>query len=257
MDPSIPLFSIITVCLNEPQLERTCESIVNQTFQGFEWIVIDGGSNDTTLEIFDKYKSRINYFVSEPDGGIYFGMNHGIKKSQGAWIQFLNAGDCFSQNTVLESVSKFIVEYSKYVDVIYGNYVISDGQYFRIMQTPEITNKDSLFNKMTHHETCFFKKILFEKYGPYDTSYRILADWAFALTLCAKHQCKFCKIDLPILLYDQYGASSMNKEIVFRELEDIRSCFFTPEEILTRKRKQALQVCKLLREKIRLLLGKT
>ena len=63
--------TIITICYNEPNLEQTCESIVNQTWQDFEWIVIDGGSNKETLDVFEKYKHRIDKFVSEPDNGIY------------------------------------------------------------------------------------------------------------------------------------------------------------------------------------------
>lgn len=100
-----PTLSIITVCLNEPLLQRTCESIVNQTFQNFEWIVIDGGSNEATLNIFERYKYRINYFVSESDGGIYFGMNKGIQQAHGTWLNFMNAGDLFINYNILNIIN--------------------------------------------------------------------------------------------------------------------------------------------------------
>ena len=91
--------SIITVCYNEPNLEKTCESIINQTMQDFEWVVIDGGSNEETQNIWNKYKHRINTFVSEPDNGIYDAYNKGVKLATGDYIIFMNAGDCFYENS--------------------------------------------------------------------------------------------------------------------------------------------------------------
>ena len=85
--------SIITVCYNEPNLEKTCKSIIEQTYQDFEWIVVDGGSNEQTQNIWNKYKNRINYFISEKDSGVYNAMNKGIKQSNGEYLLFLNAGD--------------------------------------------------------------------------------------------------------------------------------------------------------------------
>ena len=98
--------SIITICYNEPDLEKTCRSIVNQTWQDFEWIVIDGGSNEETLAIFDKYKYRIDKFVSEPDNGIYNACNKGIKLAESEYVQLLNAGDSYYDTKVLEDVFK-------------------------------------------------------------------------------------------------------------------------------------------------------
>ena len=94
--------SIITICYNEPNIEKTCESIINQTWQDFEWIVIDGGSTDGTLEILNKYKTRINKLISEPDKGIYNALNKGIKFAKGEWLNFMNGGDRFCDNLVLE-----------------------------------------------------------------------------------------------------------------------------------------------------------
>ncbi|MDR0678536.1 MAG: glycosyltransferase, partial [Holosporaceae bacterium] len=83
------LLSVITICYNQPDIEETCESIVAQTFQDFEWIVIDGGSTDGTLKKLRKYKNRINVFVSEKDEGRYHAMNKGIRYAKGKYLNFL------------------------------------------------------------------------------------------------------------------------------------------------------------------------
>ena len=90
--------SIITICYNEPNLEETCKSIVNQTWQDFEWIVVDGGSNEETQKIWDKYKYRIDKFISEPDNGRYNAMNKGIAQAHGEFLNFMNSGDFFYNN---------------------------------------------------------------------------------------------------------------------------------------------------------------
>lgn len=250
MNKNTPLISVVTVCLNEPYLERTCESIVNQTFQDFEWIVIDGGSNEATLAIFEKYKSRMDYFVSESDGGIYFGMNKGIQQANGKWVNFLNAGDCFAQNSVLSAVSGHIHDGMTGSTVLYGDYIITDGQDYNIMKNPETIDKECLFYTMPHHETCFFKKQVFESYGHYNTAYSLCADWDFTLNLLTRHQCAFYKIDVPILVYSQDGRSAANKSKIFEELSKIRSMYFSQEEILMFKKKQAQQVRFLLKREL-------
>ena len=92
-----PALTIITVCRNEPNIERTCESIVSQTWQDFEWIVVDGASTDGTLDILEKYKDRIDVFVSEPDTGIFNAMNKGIRLAHGEFLNFMNGGDEFAK----------------------------------------------------------------------------------------------------------------------------------------------------------------
>ena len=88
--------SIVTVCYNEKDIGRTCESIVSQSCQDFEWIVVDGGSTDGSLEVIKHYKERIDILISEPDNGIYDAMNKGIRLAKGKWINFMNGGDTFA-----------------------------------------------------------------------------------------------------------------------------------------------------------------
>ena len=95
------LISVITVCYNaENNLERTILSVLNQTYSNIEYIIIDGGSTDGTIDLIKKYADKITYWQSETDKGIYDAMNKGIQKATGEWINFMNAGDLFSSTTI-------------------------------------------------------------------------------------------------------------------------------------------------------------
>ena len=108
----MPAFTIITVCLNiASTIRRTCESIVHQTFQDFQWIVVDGASTDGTLDILKEYSSRINILISEPDKGIYNAMNKGIKLAHGDYLLFLNGGDKIAQDTIFENILNQLKDY--------------------------------------------------------------------------------------------------------------------------------------------------
>ena len=95
----MPKISIITICYNEDRVEDTCKSVIAQTFKDYEWIFIDGGSNEKYLEIHDKYKSYMSVFISEKDSGIYNAMNKGLSFATGEFVVFMNAGDCFYDET--------------------------------------------------------------------------------------------------------------------------------------------------------------
>ena len=117
-----PLISVITINFNERVgLERTFESVFNQTFQDFEYIVIDGGSNDGSKELIEENTEKISYWISEPDKGIYNAMNKGISVAKGDYLLFLNSGDILYKNDVL-SVSKIEQITDKQV-----NLVLDDG----------------------------------------------------------------------------------------------------------------------------------
>lgn len=104
---NIPIISVITVCYNAAaSLEETMLSVLNQTYDKVEYIVIDGGSKDGTLDIIKKYANRLAYWTSEPDKGIYDAMNKGISKATGNWVNFMNAGDLFIDNEVLSKCFK-------------------------------------------------------------------------------------------------------------------------------------------------------
>ena len=104
-------FSIITVNYNNKEgLRNTIESVIHQTYRDFEYIVIDGGSTDGSVDILKKYDQQINYWVSEKDSGIYNAMNKGISKAHGEYLNFMNSGDCFYALDNLERVAKYQYE---------------------------------------------------------------------------------------------------------------------------------------------------
>ena len=223
--------SIITVCLNAPKLELTCESIVNQTFQEFEWIVIDGGSNEQTLAILEKYKHRMDYFVSEKDNGAYFAMNRGIIQASGEWLNFMNASDRFSNTSVLENVFSKIQEYDPY-DVLYGDYIREyESKNIHICFQDEESLDDNFFVvNNVHHQALFTKKYALIRQGLYDTQYKILADHKMQLEL---YLCgyKFKHIHEFIDIYDTSGLSSTRLALKEEERAGLLRQHFSDDEI--------------------------
>ena len=168
-----PPLSIITVCLNERErIERTCESIVRQTFQDFEWIVLDGVSTDGSLEILQRYRQRMDYFVSEKDRGIYHAMNKGIQQAKGAYLFFLNGGDYFYQTDVLAKVFGTRLE----KDVYYGDIMLEELDRHK-KRSVDFRHAYRMFTRRTlPHQATFIKRDLFRRYGNYDEAFRIAAD---------------------------------------------------------------------------------
>lgn len=175
-----PILSIITVCFNEiTRITLTCESLVNQTFQDFEWIVIDGGSTDGTLELLKQYAQRMNYFVSEPDRGIYHAMNKGIAQAHGAYLLFLNGGDYLYEAETLSKVfhSRKILE----ADLFYGDLFFERTTGLKRYAPDSKNYYAMLVEKNFPHPATFIKRALFETYGTYDESLKIAADLEFFL----------------------------------------------------------------------------
>jgi glycosyltransferase involved in cell wall biosynthesis len=226
-----PLFSIITVCLNEPNLERTCESIVDQTFQDFEWIVIDGGSNEETLAIFEKYQQRMDYFVSEKDKGIYDAMNKGIAKAKGEWLNFMNAGDMFADNLVLLKIRHFMPNYNEIPNIIYGDIIVRNNIHTRIIKYPSKMSKEFLFHRPTCHQACFLKRDIVVSMGCYNLKYRLAADFELCLRLFLHSPEKVMKIEIPVVDYDQNGLSAANPKDIYKEISEIKCLYYTNDEI--------------------------
>jgi glycosyltransferase involved in cell wall biosynthesis len=222
--------SIITICYNEPNLETTCESIVNQTLQDFEWVVVDGGSNQETLDIFEKYKHRINKFISEPDNGIYNAMNKGIKLAEGEYLLFINAGDSLHSPEVLNSVVKNGIT----KDIVYGNswYIKNKTEQFKVIP-PDVLTSDFWIVSNINQQAMFIKKELFKKYGLFDESYKILADWERWINFIYINKCSYEHLNLIIADYDVNGISSSPKSVITckEEKERFRHKYFSQQEI--------------------------
>lgn len=216
--------SIITICKNEPNLRRTLDSINNQTFKDFEWIVIDGKSDSKIIKIFDEYRDRINFFTSEVDRGIYNAYNKAIKKAHGEYVCFMNAGDVFYDDMVLENV----FGRKQTADILYGNTNIIKGKKSYIEEAPDTIDKYFFMYGTINHQSCFIKTSLFKKYGLYNESYKIASDFEKFIVF-AKHNVCFKKLNLVIATYYKNGISS-NKSKTHREFEKIKHSLFSVNE---------------------------
>lgn len=195
-----PKLSIITVNLNNAEgLKKTIESVVSQTFSDYEYIIIDGGSTDGSKEIIEKYADKITYWVSEPDNGIYNGMNKGIKIAKGEYINFLNSGDTYISEKVLENA--FSKNYSE--DILYGN-IKTETQNFKF---PEKLTLKSFFKGTIGHSSSFIKKTLFETYGLYNENFKIVSDWAFFTDVIINKKCSYKYLKEYITFFEGGGIS--------------------------------------------------
>lgn len=170
-----PLISIITVVFNgEKYLEETIQSVINQTYDNVEYIIIDGGSTDGTLDIIKKYKDQIDYWVSEPDGGIYDAMNKGVKLATGMWINCMNGGDAFFDIKVLKNI--FSQSIGSSLNIVFGKSVTFYNDYEKLRYIDFCSgNKNFYLTKMPNHQAVFVSRFLYKKLI-YDTRYNFYSD---------------------------------------------------------------------------------
>lgn len=172
--------SVITVCFNaEKTIEQTIKSVLQQTYKNIEYIIIDGNSQDKTVDIIKKYQDSIAYWISENDSGIYDAMNKGIRVSTGDIIGIINSDDWYDLNAIENVVNIFINEKA---DVVYGDMILLYENGFRKRNKTE--ELESLAYKMSiSHPTTFVNRNIYIKYGLFDTHYRIAADYDLMLRL--------------------------------------------------------------------------
>lgn len=212
----MPLISIITINYNSLEgLQRTIESVVNQTWQKFEYIVIDGGSTDGSTEYIRTQSDNIDYWVSEPDNGVYNAMNKGIMQAKGEYLLFLNSGDHLFNNNVLENTNQFLAEN----DLIYFNLNFVDGAESWIHKYPERLLFSFFILETLPHPATFIKRKLFDINGFYNEGFKIVSDWKFFLESVCRHNCSYKRIDETLSTYYLDGISSQteNLKIIFEE----------------------------------------
>ena len=192
-----PLVSIITVVYNDPEgLERTIKSVIAQDFSDYEYIVIDGGSTDSTKEIIKKYSEFISFWISENDNGIYDAMNKGIEVAKGNWLNFMNAGDTFADHLVLSNVKHCFFED---VDLLYGDKLSK-----RKIETPfpvSYLKKGIIFSC---HQSMFFRK----KEYRYNLRYKIYSDYDYVCKYYKNSPSSIRYIDVVIADFEGGGVSS-------------------------------------------------
>ena len=215
--------SIVTVAYNAVgSIEETIQSILSQDYKGYEYIVIDGGSTDGTTTVIDKYSSHIDYYVSEPDKGIYDAMNKAIDVASGEWIIFLNSGDKFASPGVLSSIATHMVSYPD-CSVIYGDTIIKYPWGSFKSEGKAISPQDMYLPFC--HQSAFVRTELMRQYK-FDLSYKVVADYKFFYQLhCLGKQ--FLHVSELISEYDMNGYSSQRVVELYREIAKINGTYRT------------------------------
>ena len=211
-----PLVSIITVCFNsERTIEQTIRSVLNQTYKGIEYIIVDGKSTDGTLDIINKYSVQIAKIVSEPDEGLYHAMNKGISMATGNIVGIINSDDWYEPYTVEEVVQCFD---ETNADIVYGDLLEVGVDKTTLMVLKNI--EDLRGNLKIPHPTFFIKKEVYDVYGKFDLQYKIAADLDLALRLLNKGL-KFERIKKVLANFRIGGISSRKDELCNKEIVQI------------------------------------
>lgn len=217
--------SIITINYNNAKgLRTTVISVIEQTYKDFEYIVIDGGSFDGSLDVIKQYESKIDLWLSEPDSGIYNAMNKGIKLAKGDYLLFLNAGDRFSSPRSLDLVARR----NWFADIvacgIFWDYGVGNKIY---IAQPRRINFQRLLTESISHQSTFIKRSLFTEKG-YQEDYKIISDWIFWFEQLIIHKCTYQHINTPITIYDMSGISNNNPHLNNEERRRYLSSYFNP-----------------------------
>lgn len=203
--------SIVTINYNNrDELNETLSSFCTKAYLAdeLELLIIDGGSTDGSLEVLDKYKSFIDYQVSEPDGGIFPAMNKGLKQATGEYIIFMNSGDAFCEGLLTRSFLNGLQG-----DIFYGDLYLKTGNHLTYQkQTPEI---DFLYllGRTICHQSVFMRTALAQQY-PFTTApeYSIMGDWIQLFQIMRQEKAKVLYAPVPICLYDTSGVSDQEPE---------------------------------------------
>lgn len=223
---SRPKISVITITFNaEKVLERTMQSVLNQTFADIEYIIVDGESNDGTLDIIKQYANLDNRirWISESDKGLYDAMNKGVKMATGEWINCMNAGDIYASNDVLENV--FSKDYSNNITFLY-----SDNYYLE-------ENGNVTYAKHNHktlsilHQSCIYRRGLHAEHGYYIVTPKIIVSDLLFFASIPEEQ--FYKVDIPISCNMKGGVSAsawcitqaLCTKVVFRKMTFMQMLF--------------------------------
>ena len=201
----MPLVSIITINLNNAVgLQETITSVFMQSFIGFEYIVIDGGSNDESTELLEGSTDKITYWVSEPDKGVYSAMNKGIEKAKGDYLLFLNSGDFFYTADALGRLAANAGE----TELIYGNMMLDEAGGLRKQAYPAVLDFDHFYSGHSlPHQATLIKRSLFSKVGRYNEGFKIVSDWEFFINAVCLHHASYCYVDVDLVVYKMDGIS--------------------------------------------------
>ena len=257
-----PKLSIITVCYNNKNgLQKTMESVAKQTFIDYEYIVIDGGSTDGSVELIknedlkNRKECRIKNlrWVSEKDNGIYDAMNKGIKMACGEYCYFLNSDDYIAAPNTLE---KIFAKLKPETDIVYGNLAIRKNNKLRSVtkfSKKVLPYSFYRYKQALHHQASFIKRELFQKYGLYSEKAKLISDWIFFFETIILHKVKIQYINRIFAVFLSGGSSVQMSEQHIKD--DFVQTYFSEKQINKYQSKDKL--IKIWRiEKIEKLFGK-
>lgn len=224
--------SVVTICRNDREsLRKTLESVRGQRVRNFQYIVIDGGSTDGSVDLIRQNEDIIDFWISEPDTGIYNAMNKGVGYARGEYCQFLNAGDCFADADVTGDVVPLL---SGDYDVYYGAVLQarSNGKLKRRRLAREVTLPLLVQWTSGHlqHQGGFTRTSLLRRY-PFDESFRIASDYRFWLQAYIEGESTFCFLDRTIAIFDGSGISNTEQELSLAERRRAQEEWLTPRMI--------------------------
>jgi glycosyltransferase involved in cell wall biosynthesis len=210
-DTGMPLVTIITVIYNDVEhIEDIIINVTGQTYPNIEYIIIDGGSSDGTLDVINKYADKIDYWVSEGDKGIYDAMNKGVSAATGEWVNFMNAGDAFYRSTTIAEVIEVIPVSA---DLVYGHTYYKENDKLTLIKT---YNVEQLWMSMIcSHQSLFVRTDILKKH-PFDIRYKISSDFDF-IYYCYVKKHIFFDTDNIIAVHSVDGISEQN--IIMRMME--------------------------------------
>ena len=222
--------------------------MASQTIKEFEYIIIDGASTDGSVEVIRKYESQFAHltWVSESDSGVYNAMNKGVRVASGDYVQVLNSGDCLAADDVLERMLA-VAEKVDPPSILYGNMVKLFPNGKKLMDKNsagrEITMLD-MFKGTLNHSPTFIRRDLFEKYGYYDESLKIVSDWKWYLQAIIFGGEKPKYVDMNVTVFDMTGISETNKELVETERKQVLEQMF-PKAVLDDYKKNAFPMAQM------------
>ena len=226
MDKDNVLISVITINLNNLHgLKNTVVSVLSQSFQSFEYIVIDGDSSDGSIDYLKSLRPGLHRFISEKDSGIYDAMNKGISYAQGEYLLFLNSGDCFFDDQSLNNIAKSCGQ----ADIVYGNMAVVENGQMRIQKYPQRLNAHYFLFDTIPHPSTIIRTTLFSQFGKYHTNYSIISDWAFFLDTIIGGNVSYQYVDTTVSVFNLQGISSQpgSHNVIRKEMDHYLSTHYT------------------------------
>ena len=238
--------SIITINYNNAEgLRKTLASVAAQTYANIEHIIVDGASTDGSVDMIKEYENQLNIthstihllWSSEPDNGIYDAMNRGIPKATGEYVQILNSGDLLAAPDVTERMMAALNELMnegvnelREVPILYGNMIKKDYTTGRILgKSTEVEYSLRQYYASTmNHDCCYIRRDLFETYGLYDESLKIVSDWKWFLQAIGLGRVKPVYVDIDVTIFDASGISETNLALRNQERRQVLEKLIPP-----------------------------